>query len=62
MLDSIKKRERKELCRVSVIARKCKKLKKKVILNNDIPLNDLSYGMFFKVILDLKKQWFLNNT
>jgi hypothetical protein len=32
-----------------------------MILNGDIPLGDLGYGMFLKVIPDLEKQWLLDN-
>jgi hypothetical protein len=56
MLDNIKKRERVALYRASVIAWRYKKLKKEVILDNDIPLSDLSYSMFFKAIPNLEKQ------
>jgi hypothetical protein len=56
MLDTIKKRERAALYRAGVIARRCEKLKRQVILDGDIPLGDLGYGMFLEVIPDLEKQ------
>jgi hypothetical protein len=55
MLDNIKKKERVVLYQVGVIAWKCEKFRKEVILDGDIPLSDLSYSMFLKVIPDLEK-------
>jgi hypothetical protein len=43
------------LYRAGVIAWRCEKLKREVILDGDIPLNDLSYSIFLEVIPDLEK-------
>jgi hypothetical protein len=55
MLDNIKKREQAALYRAGVTARRCKKLRKEVILDGDIPLSDLGYSMFLEAIPDPKK-------
>jgi hypothetical protein len=55
MLDIYKRRERVALYRASVIAWRCEKLKKEVILDRDILLSDLSYSIFLEVIPDLEK-------
>ena len=49
------------LYRAGVIARRCEKRKKDVILNSDIPLGDLGCGMFLEAIPDSEKQWLLDN-
>ena len=61
MLETIKRRERAALYRAGVIARRCEKCRKDVILNGDIPLSDLGYGMFLEAIPDPEKQWLLDN-
>jgi hypothetical protein len=55
MLDIYKRRERVVLYQASVIARRCEKFKKEVILDRDIPLSDLGYNIFLEVILNLEK-------
>ena len=57
MLENIKKKERRDLYRAGVIARRCETCKKEVILYGDIPLGDLGCGMFLEAIPDPEKQW-----